>query len=201
MDKKKVKILILLFVIVVSVIGGYLFYSNYMSNNFEKNLKEAFEYSEERVELSNQISADGEIVFNTQTEGSRIITDIIKNIDEIIRIQNNEIDSLEEASKYTQSPDEEKYIKLQIKLKNKYKEKYELYKEWYEYRVKENNIALLSQAYTTEKNEIMTKEEKVETESEEIIKQIKKILDNNPTLKQKLKNLKLKGTYIGENKV
>ena len=92
-------------------------------------LKEANSYANERVDTSNEVSADSETMFTTQKEGSRIITDIIKNIDEIIKSTDNEITKLEEAKNYAQSPAEKKYIELQLKIKNNYKKTYELMKE------------------------------------------------------------------------
>ena len=127
--KKKIIIVIIVAIIAVVSVGSYITYEWYMNTNFENNLKEANSYANERVDTSNEVSADSETMFTTQKEGSRIITDIIKNIDEIIKSTDNEITKLEEAKNYAQSPAEKKYIELQLKIKNNYKKTYELMKE------------------------------------------------------------------------
>lgn len=196
--KKKIKILILVAVIIISAVGGYLFYSNHMNSNFEENLKEADGYAAERVDRNNEISADSQISFSTQKEGSRLITNIIKDINKMIKSLDNEINSLEEAKKYAQTPDEKKYIDLQLKLKNNYKKNFESYKKYYEYRVEENNIGMFSEAYENERNALVDKLTELNREDEKTIKEIGDLLKNNPDLKQKLKNIHLKDSYIGE---
>ncbi len=196
--EKNYKILILLIVIIVVAIGSYITYEWYMNTNFENNLKYANEYANERVDNQNEFSADSETIFTSQKEGSRIITDIIKKIDKTIKSTNNEITKLEEAKNYAKTLEEAKYIDLQLKIKNNYKDRYELMKKWCEYRVKEIQIGMFSTKYANEENETMNKAEKLNNESEKDIKEIANLLKENPDLKQKLENLHLKDSYIGE---
>ncbi|BBL62015.1 hypothetical protein [Methanobrevibacter arboriphilus] len=115
--KKKIIIVIIVAIIAVVSVGSYITYEWYMNTNFENNLKEANSYANERVDTSNEVSADSETMFTTQKEGSRIITDIIKNIDEIIKSTDNEISKLEEAKNYAQSPAEKKIHRITTKNK------------------------------------------------------------------------------------
>ena len=125
----KVKIAILIVVIIVSSIGGFLIYSNHMTTNFENSLKEAYEYATEKKDTTDTISANSRLRWSNQVDGVKIISNMIKDFDKALKSLDNEINSLEEAKKYVQTPTEKKYIDLQLKLKNNYREQLKLHKK------------------------------------------------------------------------
>jgi peptidoglycan hydrolase CwlO-like protein len=188
---KKFKIIIVIILIAVIGVAGYFAYTSYASAEFDKNLKEAYDYGGMRVNKHKNLFS--------KLQNEEELNENIKNGDKIISSLDKEINSLEKTKSFTQTPAETKYIELQIKLKNNYKKDFKLNKEYLEYIRKYFNGQISINDITNKFKEITKEVEEHNDESEKIIDEIRELLIKNPQLKNKLESFNFEDSYIGES--
>lgn len=190
--EKKFKILIIVALIIIIGLGSYFAYTSYANAEFDKNLKEAHDYSKMRVDKSDNIQSLPERPNINQTN------DAINSIKKIDKALDEEINSLEKAKNYAQTPEEKKYVDYQLKLKNNYKKWYEKYNNGLNNYKDVINGLKPDDIGFNEANKINKELNELNKESEKIIDNIRELLIKNPQLKDKLESFNFEDSYIGE---
>ncbi|MGL6298491.1 MAG: hypothetical protein ACRC1M_04920 [Methanobacteriaceae archaeon] len=223
--EKNIKFLIVILLIAVVAAGGYFAYVNsaeYKAEEYNKNLKEAYDFELQVHSLNKDTFYLAAAITDPSASisGSTFVSNFQKaksNCEKIISLVDNQTTHLENAKKSSNTPEEKEYIDLILDRNAKYRANIKNIEKSCEIYMKMGNIMVKAEkdvymdsakaaSYSSEMNSLINElnflknsgADKDNDEYEKSMKYIKKFLNNHPDFKDRLKNLGLSNSYLGD---